>query len=64
MKSTIVEVYGCQTCPLSFHNSDSKEWFCANYKTKPKLVNIELNEANKYPKWCPLKNKPIKLILR
>lgn len=62
-KEEILEVKGCQTCPLSMWKDDGKGWRCTNFKRKPKHIDVSFLD-NYHPTWCPLKKKSLKLVLQ
>lgn len=62
-KEEILEVNGCQSCPLSIWKDNGNGWLCGNFKRKPKKIDINFLDFY-YPKWCPLKKKSLKLVLK
>lgn len=62
MKEEILEIKGCQFCPLSIYEDDGKGWACGNFKRKPKHIDISFIDRL-HPTWCPLIKKSLKLVL-
>lgn len=60
MIEEILEVYGCTSCPFSKY--ECAQWSCTNRKSGIKIIKGDVM-TQKYPKWCPLKKKSIKITL-